>query len=216
MIIYIILLWLWTVEKREKVEWFRGPNKNEQTKFWTAVTSKGLCMQFDFKLSPILLKDSHTQEMAGNDKMKRRREKKLKRKSRSETASQVLKINLLTVSENVILRLIHSVLLLLLKWGGLDLRNVTRTRPKTVVENPKKTSFSWQKLVFFLNMLIPNIFTIFVFYKSEAAPKFNAGKWLCYFYWEFSSLLVSPRLLFGKKKFFFCCHILDPNGSLVR
>ena len=52
-------------------------------------------------------------------------------------------------------------------------------------------------------MWIPNIFTIFVFYKSEAAPKFNGGKWLCYFYWEFSSLLVSPGLLFGKKKIFF-------------
>lgn len=44
-------------------------------------------MQFDFKSSPILLKDSHTQEKADNDKMKRRREKKLKRKIRSETTS---------------------------------------------------------------------------------------------------------------------------------
>ena len=44
-------------------------------------------MQFDFKSSPILLKDSHTQAKADNDKMKRRREKKLKRKIRSETTS---------------------------------------------------------------------------------------------------------------------------------
>jgi hypothetical protein len=42
-------------------------------------------MQFDFKSSPILLKDSHTQEKADNDKMKRRREKK--RTSRSETTN---------------------------------------------------------------------------------------------------------------------------------
>jgi hypothetical protein len=32
-------------------------------------------MYFDFKSSPILLKDSHTQEKAENDKTKRRREK---------------------------------------------------------------------------------------------------------------------------------------------
>ena len=134
-------------------------------------------MQFDFKLSPILLKDSHTQEMAGNDKMKRRREKKLKRKSRSETTS--------LSPENK-----SSYCLRKRDPSSNPLRSSTppemrRTRSEKRDSNTAKNScreskedliFLTEVSFFFFNMLIPNIFTIFVFYKSEAAPKFNAGK----------------------------------------
>ena len=132
-------------------------------------------MQFDFKSSPIVLKDSHTQQKADNDKMKRRREKK--RTSRSDTT------NLSPENKS-------SYYLRKRDSSSNTLRSSTppemrRTRSEKRDSNTAKNSCreSKEDLIFltevsfiFQNMLIPNIFTIFVFYKSEAAPKFNAGK----------------------------------------
>jgi hypothetical protein len=154
-------------------------------------------MQFDFKSSPILLKDSHTQEKADNDKMKRRREKK--RTSRSETT------NLSPENKS-------SYCLRKRDPSSNPLRSFTppemrRTRSEKRDSNTAKNSCreSKEDLIFltevsfiFQNMLLPNIFTIFVFYNSEASPRFDEGKKLCCVHWAVTSFFVSPGLLFEK------------------
>jgi hypothetical protein len=154
-------------------------------------------MQFDFKSSPILLKDSHTQEKADNDKMKRRREKK--RTSRSETT------NLSPENKS-------SYCLRKRDPSSNPLRSSTppemrRTRSEKRDSNTAKNSCreSKEDLIFltevsfiFQNMLLPNIFTIFVFYNSEASARFDEGKKLCCVHWAVTSFFVSPGLLFEK------------------